>query len=89
MVLWSKKLREARERAGVSQKKLAQLLGYSLQTVKRWEQGFRLPHPTTQRIIDMQIETGKFFDPERKKFVRSYAWVKKKKINLDTNPQIR
>ncbi len=42
------RLRAARTRAGLTQAALAERIGYTPNTVARWERGERVPHPSVQ-----------------------------------------
>ena len=46
------RVRSVRERIGVSQEVLAQLLAVSPATVRSWEQGARRPSPIARRFLD-------------------------------------
>lgn len=53
------RVRGLRSRLGLSQEKLAQLLGVSLQTVRRWESGLSRPIPIIRaRLDELQREVG-------------------------------
>jgi DNA-binding transcriptional regulator YiaG len=45
-------IKELRKRLGLTQEKLAVMLGVSCYTVKRWEQGRCKPSPLARRAID-------------------------------------
>lgn len=54
-----RRIRELRTHFGLSQERFAQLLGVSLQTVRRWEQGLTKPLPIISlRLEELQRETG-------------------------------
>jgi len=45
-------IKEIRQRLGLTQEKLAQRLGVSCYTVRRWETGKFKPSPLAQKAID-------------------------------------
>lgn len=52
-----------RERAGISQLKLAEEMGVSLQTVREWERGVKFPHLRRLLLLAqvLGVEAGQFF----------------------------
>lgn len=54
-----------RERAGISQLKLAEEMGVSLQTVREWERGVKFPHLRRLLLLAqvLGVEVGQFFPP--------------------------
>jgi len=48
---FSARLRLARRAAGLTQARLAVLVGRTTNTVARWERGEVVPHPRTQRDV--------------------------------------
>lgn len=47
-----KKLKKIREKKGWSQKNLADKLAVSVKTIQAWEQGFRVPRPSTLNMLN-------------------------------------
>lgn len=52
-------LRRTRKVAKVTQCQLAELLGVQRLTISRLENGHRIPHPPTRRLIEVWIEQHK------------------------------
>ncbi|MBA7642110.1 hypothetical protein ES703_49796 [subsurface metagenome] len=50
--LFGMDIKEIRQRLGLTQEKLAQRLGVSCYTVRRWETGKVKPSPLAQKAID-------------------------------------
>lgn len=51
-----KELKKIREEKGWSQKNLADKLAVSVKTVQAWEQGFRVPRPSTLNMLNKIFE---------------------------------
>lgn len=49
----TERIQALRARLGVSQTVFAELLGTSPSTVRAWEQGVRIPRPSTRRLLEI------------------------------------
>lgn len=63
--LWGANLTGARESAGLTRCRLAELVGRHESTVSRWESGSRTPQPTERRLLAwlLDVEVDVLFPP--------------------------
>lgn len=61
---FAEQLQAARNAAGLSQSQAALAMGRPVSTLRKWEQGVNVPHPTIQAVALAALKSAK--RPERK-----------------------
>ena len=58
-ITFGKRLREVRRRMGLSREEVADLLGYDVMTIRRWETGKHKPRMRNFNLVIGWIENGR------------------------------
>jgi DNA-binding XRE family transcriptional regulator len=85
----AREIKDARQRAGLTQTSMCDLLGISKRTIEKWEQGERTPPEWAERLLIkelMSLTDNRIVELQLKNVMRQEAYSKAGKLFLDKLP---